>query len=157
MDRLRQIVRNRVLYRIPVYGERLESKHKEQAKIEARIRKFEREIKIEEDKHSKLNSTFGQIGKLQKIRSISSTQNWWCELEDKPPESKISGVNFLTEDPNWESNIPPERLEWIKLNAEAIKYCDDFWTVANQKFEDIEADIGRLVKFCSTSYFISSN
>lgn len=142
MDRLRQIVRNRVLYRIPVYGERLERKHKEQAKVEARIRKFEREIKIEEDKHSKLNLTFGQIGKLQKIRSISSTQNWWCELEDKPPESKISGVNFLTEDPNWESNIPPERLEWIKLNAEAIKYCDDFWTVANQKFEDIEADIG---------------
>ena len=60
MDRLRQIVRNRVLYRIPVYGERLERKHKEQAKVEARIRKFEREIKIEEDKHSKLNLTFGQ-------------------------------------------------------------------------------------------------
>ena len=147
MDRLRQIIRNRVLYRIPVYGERLESKHKELAKVEAKIRKFEREIKIEEDKHSKLTTNSQQIGKLQKIRSISSTQNWWCELEDKPTESKISAVIFLTEDPYWESNIPPERLEWIKLNAEAIKYCDDFWTVANQKFEAIEADIGRLVQF----------
>ena len=140
MDKVRQIVRNRVLYRIPVYGQRLEIKHKVQAKDDARMRKYERQMKLEDNKHPELNINLDRVQELQKRRNILRKQNWWCELEGTPGDSKILGVRFYTEDPNWETNITPERLEWIKLNVETIQYCDDFWTIANKKFDDIQSD-----------------
>ena len=142
MDRLRQLVRNRVLYRIPGYGQRLESKHKHNARRDAAIRKSERFIKMEEEKHTELVKMVENIKKLQKIRSILYTQNWWCEIENNPSKSKISAVQFYTEDPNWEQNtsISPERRQWIKLNVEAIQYSEDFWAVANQKVANIQSD-----------------
>ena len=145
MNRLRQAqtdFRKRILYRIPNYGPKLEIKHQKQAKRDVAIRKSEREIKIEEEKHSVLGKQVEEIKKRQKIRSILKTQDWWCEIETNPSKSKISAVRFYTEDPNWEQNTStsPERRQWIKLNVEAIQHSEDFWAVANQKVANIQSD-----------------